>query len=438
MKSAVNGDDISAYIEVVVSSSRALTSGETVRVVTVIITKYSKLKLFLYTIIFALFMFMSISVRQQVISALPEAVEYVSKNNTDYITLSEIKQAVNNSDDIMTVNVQNRKNGTAEAYHTSLLSDNVNIILTDENYPEIHNINMIKGNFFSAVISESDAIVISDSLANLLFKSIDIIGCQMILNGETKTISGVYENNESFVSDLSSNGLETVFVPVYYQTDINDSTRIESFYVKGNNGSIGNKEIQELNALLNNKLELYKQNDLNSSKKLLMQLFNIIIFVIGLIVVVKLFSVIIKNIKKIVNYIIAVKGFDNAVPSVNVKLCILGTILCIAFIIPIIVLCTFKIYIPEGFIPEHDRICDISYYYDYMLNFVQGIRTEDRWNYYQELILSFYVILFVLGISTVIMFIKTFFMYIKFFRTYAEGFNDSVQKTLVKDERNEK
>jgi len=404
----------------------------------VIITKYSKLKLFLYTIIFALFMFMSISVRQQVISALPEAVEYVSKNNTDYITLSEIKQAVNNSDDIMTVNVQNRKNGTAEAYHTSLLSDNVNIILTDENYPEIHNINMIKGNFFSAVISESDAIVISDSLANLLFKSIDIIGCQMILNGETKIISGVYENNESFVSDLSSNGLETVFVPVYYQTDINDSTRIESFYVKGNNGSIGNKEIQELNALLNNKLELYKQNDLNSSKKLLMQLFNIIIFVIGLIVVVKLFSVIIKNIKKIVNYIIAVKGFDNAVPSVNVKLCILGTILCIAFIIPIIVLCTFKIYIPEGFIPEHDRICDISYYYDYMLNFVQGIRTEDRWNYYQELILSFYVILFVLGISTVIMFIKTFFMYIKFFRTYAEGFNDSVQKTLVKDERNEK
>lgn len=403
-----------------------------------IITKYSKLKLFLYTIIFALFMFMSISVRQQVISALPEAVEYVSKNNTDYITLSEIKQAVNNSDDIMTVNVQNRKNGTADAYHTSLLSDNVNIILTDENYPEIHNINMIKGNFFSAVISESDAIVISDSLANLLFKSIDIIGCQMILNGETKTISGVYENNESFVSDLSSNGLETVFVPVYYQTDINDSTRIESFYVKGNNGSIGNKEIQELNALLNNKLELYKQNDLNSSKKLLVQLFNIIIFVIGLIVVVKLFSVIFKNIKKIVNYIIAVKGFDNAVPSVNVKLCILGTILCIAFIIPIIVLCTFKIYIPEGFIPEHDRICDISYYYDYMLNFVQGIRTEDRWNYYQELILSFYVILFVLGISTVIMFIKTFFMYIKFFRTYAEGFNDSVQKTLVKDERNEK
>lgn len=403
-----------------------------------IITKYSKLKLFLYTIIFALFMFMSISVRQQVISALPEAVEYVSKNNTDYITLSEIKQAVNNSDDIMTVNVQNRKNGTAEAYHTSLLSDNVNIILTDENYPEIHNINMIKGNFFSAVISESDAIVISDSLANLLFKSIDIIGCQMILNGETKTISGVYENNESFVSDLSSNGLETVFVPVYYQTDINDSTRIESFYVKGNNGSIGNKEIQELNALLNNKLELYKQNDLNSSKKLLVQFFNIIIFIMGLIVAVKLFSVIIKNIKKIVNYIIAVKGFDNAVPSVNVKLCILGTILCIAFIIPIIVLCTFKIYIPEGFIPEHDRICDISYYYDYMLNFVQGIRTEDRWNYYQELILSFYVILFVLGISTVIMFIKTFFMYIKFFRTYAEGFNDSVQKTLVKDERNEK
>ena len=65
-------------------------------------------------------MFMSISVRQQVISALPEAVEYVSKNNTDYITLSEIKQAVNNSDDIMTVNVQNRKNEAARMYSSEI------------------------------------------------------------------------------------------------------------------------------------------------------------------------------------------------------------------------------------------------------------------------------------------------------------------------------
>lgn len=73
---------------------------------------------------------------------------------------------------------------------------------------------------------------------------------------------------------------------------------LKAFMSKEITASIGNKEIQELDALLNNKLELYKQNDLNSSKKLLMQLFNIIIFVIGLIVVVKLFSVIFKNIKK--------------------------------------------------------------------------------------------------------------------------------------------
>lgn len=405
-----------------------------------IITKYSKLKLFIYTIVFALFMFMCISVRQQIISALPDAVEYASKNNTDYITLSEMKEAVNNSDDIMTVNVQIRRNGTTEAYHTSLLSDDVNIILTDENYPDIHNINIITGNFFSETISESDAVVISDSLANLLYKSIDIIGCQMILNGETKTISGVYKNNRGFISELSSNGLETVLVPINYQTDINDSTKVESFYVKGNNRSIGNKEIQELDALLNNKLDLYKLNDLNSSKKLLVQLFNIIIFVIGLIAALKLLSVIIKNIKKIIHYIIISNDLNNAIPSENVKLSILRIVLCVAFIIPIIAFCTFKLYIPEGFIPEHDRICDISYYYEYMLNFVQGIRLEDRWNYYQELILSFYVILLALGICTIVMFVKMFFMYVKFLSTYTAKFktDESPPKALVKDERNEK
>lgn len=401
-----------------------------------IITKYSKLKLFIYTIIFALFMFMCISVRQQVISVLPEAVEYVSLNNTDHISLSDMEEAVYNIDDTMTVNVQIRRNGTAEAYHTSLLSDNVNIILTDEYYPEIHNINIIKGDFFSVDVSESDAIVISESLANLLYKSIDIVGCQMILNGETKTISGVYENKKNFISDLSSNGLETVFVPVYYQSDINDTTRVENFYVKSNNGSISNKEIQELEACLNNKLELYKQNDLNSSKKLLQQLFNIIIFIIGLIAVIKLCSVIVKNIRNFSYYVMSVKGCKNKVSSENMKFSILSTLLCIAGVITIAVLCTFKLYIPEGFIPEHDRICDITYYYDYMMNFVHGIRLEERWNYYQELILIFNVILFVLGICTIIMFIKTFFMYIKFFRTYAANFktNDSVQKTLVKDE----
>lgn len=402
-----------------------------------IITKYSKLKLFIYTIFFALFMFMCISVRQQVISILPEAVEYVSVNDMSHITLSEIKDAVYDLDDTMTLNVQNRRSGTAEAYHTSLLSDDVNIILTDEHYPEIHNINIIKGNFFSEVISESDAIVISDSLANLLYKSIDIIGCQMILNGETKTISGVYENNKGFISDLSSNGLETVFVPVYYQTDVNDTNKVESFYVKSNNGSVGNKEIQELNAHLNNKLDLYKLNDLNSSKKLLQQVFNIIIFIIGLIAVIKLCSVIIKNIQVLTR---SVKGLNNAVSLKNIKFSILSTLLCIAGVITITVLCTFKLYVPEGFIPEHDRICDITYYYEYMLNFVHGIRLEDRWNYYQELILNFNMILFVLGIFTVIMFIKTFFMYIKFFRTYAANFktNDSAPKTLVKGNCNEK
>lgn len=398
-----------------------------------IITKYSKLKLFMYTIVFALFMFMCVSAQQQVISVLPEAVEYVSLNNTDYISLSDMEEVVYNIDDTMTVNVQIRRNGTAEAYHTSLLSDNVNIILTDEYYPEIHNINIIKGNFFSSDVSASDAIVISESLANLLFKSVDIVGCQMLLNGETKVISGVYENKKSIISDLSSNGLETVFVPVYYQSEIKDTTKVENFYVKSNNGSISNKEIQELEARLNNKLELYKQNDLNSSKKLLQQLFNIIIFTIGLILVIKLCSVIIKNIRILTT---SVKDLNNAVSLKNIKLSILSILLCIAGVITIAILCTFKLYIPEGFIPEHDRICDITYYYEYMLNFVQGIRSEERWNYYQELILIFNVILFVLGICTVVTFIKTFFMYIKFFRTYAANFktNDSVQKTLVKDE----
>lgn len=397
-----------------------------------IVTKYSKLKLFIYTIIFALFMFMCILVRQQVISILPDAVEYVSKSDA-HITLSEMKDSVYDSDDTITVTVQNRINGTAEAYHTSLLSDNVNIILTDEHYPEIHNINIIKGNFFSMDISESDAIVISESLANLLYKSVDIVGCQMILNGETKTISGVYENNRGFISDLSSNGLETVFVPVYYQSDIKDTTKVESFYVKSNNGAVSNNEIQELNARLNNKLDLYKANDLNSSKKLLQQIFNIIIFSIGLIAVIKLCSVMIKNIKILTK---SVKNLDNTVSLKNVKLSILSILLSMASVITIAVLCTFKLYIPEGFIPEHDRICDINYYYEYMLNFVQGIRLEDRWNYYQELIFISNVILFALGICTIIMFIKTFFMYIKFFRMYAINFktNDSMQNTLVKDD----
>lgn len=378
-------------------------------------TKSAKLKFIFNIILFVLFFTLSLFVREKINSMLPVSTEYTildnkEEDNEKVIQISEIDEVINHVNDL-TINIQNRETGIAKSQISPLLFENVNIISTDEKYPTLHNINIIKGGFISS--RSSDGVVISEELANSFFKNINVIGNTINLSGEVKTITGIYDCEKNILNEISSNGLETVFVSFDTQLDDINKSEVETIYIQKKSGEISSKEIDQLNTYLNGKLEFYKKTNLNESKRFLLQLFDILIFFMGLIVVIKLISKLIRGINKMIKYILVMKEFHLKIRLKEAIKYMIFPIFCIAFIILIIALCKFKFYLPDGVLPENDRIFDITYYYEFIINKIQNIKLLERWHYYQDLIVVLYMAMTTLILCTIITFTKLFRVIVK-------------------------
>ncbi len=359
-------------------------------------------KLFLLII----FLILCFVIKQNVEYMLPEVVEYAVLDSSNAISFSEADEAayVNSN---LTVNVLSRKTGDISTKNNTGLSEKVNIIFTDDKFPMVHNINLLKGSFFSNdnPLNVSEKIIISDNLANSLFKSYDVIGNEIVISGKKKIISGIYITENNIFSELASNGQETVFVSIEGQTDSPDSMEIERIYFKGLNGEINNIDIREFDVLTGEKLKYYQKTDLFSSKSLLKQMINIMFLIAGVIVILKLILIFIKSFENII-YGLEKKNYN--VKAINIRINIIICLICLMLIILIFALCTFKLYIPDGLLPEHDRILDIKYYYHYIINSIQSVKLLERWSYYQTLIIVFNLFMTVSVSITILLFAKFF------------------------------
>lgn len=364
----------------------------------------SKIGTIFRLLILVLFLILCFFIKRNVELMLPEAVEYAVLDNSNAISFSEADEAAC-ADGDLTVNVLSRTTGAASTSNNMGLSEKVNIVYTDDKFPTVHNIKILKGSFFSidSPLNISDKIVISDNLANLLFKSYDVIGNEIIISGHKKIISGIYIAENKIFSELSSNGQETVFVPFYGQSDSAGLSGVERIYFKGINGEISNRDIREFDVLIGEKLKYYQKTDLYASKILLKQMIDIMFLIAGAIVIFKLILIFIRSFEGV---FYGAKNKNFSLKSINLKYNILICLACIFFIIIIFACCIFKPYIPDGFLPEHDRILDIKYYFDYIISSIQSVKLLERWSYYQTLIIVFYLFMTISVSITIILFVK--------------------------------
>lgn len=362
----------------------------------------SRLAIIFKLFILIIFLILCFAIKHNVEYMLPEIVEYAVLDNSNAISFSEADEvAYVNSN--LTVNVLSRKTGNISTKNNTGLSEKVNIIFTDEKFPMVHNINLLKGSFFSKdnPLNVSDKIVISDNLAKSLFKSYNVIGNEIIISGQKKIISGIYITENNIFSELSSNGQETVFVSIDGQTDSADIVGIERIYFKGLNGEINNKDIREFDVLTGEKLKYYQKTDLYSAKSLLKQMIDIMFLIAGVIVIFKLILIFIRSFEKIIY------GSEKKdVKSINIRINILICLVCLMLIILIFAGCTFKLYVPDGLLPEHNRILEIKYYYNYIIDSIQGVKLLERWSYYQTLIIVFYLFMTASVSITILLFVK--------------------------------
>lgn len=99
----------------------------------------------------------------------------------------------------------------------------VTVVLTDSNYAVFSHWTLTKGTFITeeAYQGGQNVVVISETLANQLFMSLNVIGNRVQILDKEYTIVGLYKPQDSLVTFLNSDGVEQVYVPITSHQDMN-------------------------------------------------------------------------------------------------------------------------------------------------------------------------------------------------------------------------
>ena len=297
-------------------------------------------------LILGVMLFITVGIINNSASDIPDCVGYIS-NGYGKVKFSELSEIKN-----ISINAQTISSG---------------VIYTNENYGDFHNINIIKGGF------DGNGALISESMANKLFKSIDIIGAKFDLLGADVTVAGVYKLDKSFLHEISSDGKDYIIVPP-------QNNEVDYLYIK----NISAADEMKLNRLLDGKLDNYRKVNLAESKKIILQFKDILFFVMGFV----LFVVLLKKLLKLISEL---KNNKNIWSYFRIT-----EITAILIIIPIVV--SFDLYIPANFFPADKNILNVSHYINLFTDF---IRSHNIGSYYFYSSLYFWSFLFVVSLIVV-------------------------------------
>lgn len=339
------------------------------------------IKITILAIILFVVLYITVGMINKSSATIPDCFGYISYgyDKTIFSEISEIQKTESYPSGI-SINAQSFSSGYVESVGGIFAS--VGIISTNENYVNFHSINISKGAF------DNTGAVISETLANRLFKSIDIIGAKFYLFDMEISVAGVYKPDKSFLTQISSDGKDYIIVP--YSLNLTQNNDVDYLYIKDEtSGNISTADEMELNTLLNGKLSNYVKVNLSENKKIVSQFKDMLFFLLGVII----FVVLSKNLLKFISAFINKENEKNIVFYIK----FIATIV-ILIIIPIIV--SIDLYIPVNFFPVDKNILNISHYVNLFINFIQS-QNINSYYFYNNLYfwsILFFILLMIINI----------------------------------------
>jgi len=105
------------------------------------------------------------------------------------------------------------------------------MIYTDDKYPFLHPVEMVRGVFFSLEnqMQKKNTVVISTDLAGKLFRTWDVLDIEIKINQESYRIVGVYKPDVSPLSQIASDGKDKIFTS-YFSSSKGASRAAEQIY----------------------------------------------------------------------------------------------------------------------------------------------------------------------------------------------------------------
>lgn len=314
-------------------------------------------------------------------------IEYKNINNgSSGITFDDLNKVKANYKDIKFTGSKEITASVTNEYGVSPQKDmkteqeiKTKLVLTDENYFDLYHFEMLRGGKldFLSVKSGSKVAIVSDVLANSLFKSIDVIGSTLKVGSLRYRIVGVYKENKSLLYSAAEDGYERIYIPYtsYSDQDKKDKSFLD-IMATSETKNYDEKAINDkLSKVLNDKLSLYKAVNYTISKKIVLQNIKILYFIIGIILIIFLIRMIVKFTCE-ANLFLKEKMKSNYLKGAlanNKKefLILVSKILvCILGIVIVFDIVKFNLVIESKYLPS-DNIFDVSFYRNTIISNIQ-------------------------------------------------------------------
>ncbi|PJI07690.1 hypothetical protein CUB90_07365 [Clostridium sp. CT7] len=348
--------------------------------------KIIKLNFIIWLIVFIAILVGSAYFNYMLSLEVPNMVEYkrISSNGITFQELNKVKEKCSNLNFTgyaeNTCNVKNK-------YEVIPNKDiKTKVVLTDENFFQLYPYKLIDGGKldYLSVKNGNRVAVISDNLANALYKTTKIVGDIIIINDEKYKIIGVYKTNKSFTYSMSDDGYERIMIPYssYRVSDKKESLSVDVFTIRDtvqNNASkINNKLIE----VVGSKLSLYSMLNYTISKKISFQYTLIMCFLVGscgIIYFIKLLIKYIKEFNQLIKDNLKNKYFWCLVKENTKEILInIGKItICLVCIVLIFKLIKFNIVIQDSYLPA-DNIFDFEFYRKAIVKNVQLVNAKEN------------------------------------------------------------
>ncbi|AAK78645.1 putative ABC transport system permease protein [Clostridium acetobutylicum] len=350
------------------------------------IIKLTKVRLIIGVVVLLTLIIASNYLNFRVNDSVSNVIEYKNTVNNDGITFEEFNKLKKQYSDIDLTCYSEVKTKVTNKYDVSPSRYNnfadkkikTKMILTDENYFRLYPFQIITGGKldFLSVNNNDKVVVISDVLANALFKSNNVIGSTLKINNDKYRIVGVYKENNSFLYSMSDDGYEKVYIPytAYRSQDI--SKLFLNVLTARQNPKHDKKDINsKLTKVLGDKLSEYNLVDYSMLKGILFQNVKILYFVIGLFVIACLIKIMIMFIKEAKTFFVDKMKSDylkDVLINNKIKISIyLGKVLiCIVLIVFVFNLIKFNVVIDKKYLPS-ENIFDIEFYKEVIVSNIQ-------------------------------------------------------------------
>lgn len=321
------------------------------------------------SLITACLLCIQISIAKQTKSTLPYAIELRSERGLN-LNFDEISEFLDNATGV----------SVSKAMISSELSTqniSVNLRATDGNYAQIMPVDIIRGNYFFIEPSplQNEFVVISDKLAVKFFRSEDVVGKSITVNGETHSICGVYRSDEAIMSRISSNGLDTVYLP-YKSISEYEKLPIHMLYVKKQTKFI-DSVVDEITQKLGKQPMPDTMSNYNDSNTIIGQAPKITLFFVGILTIITLIWIMVPHIAKAYRFY---KGDDKKSALIHMGI----VFVCIVVALFLLKLVLFHLYLPASILPN-DNILDLKHYFELIVQAINkrnGFLLYDYyWNY---------------------------------------------------------